>query len=688
MPYKPFGGATYTLGSSISSTQNTILLSSFLEPVSNIPYTMALLGTDIAYGTIAPKTSQVEFISFTGITQNDNGSALLTGVTRGLNKKQPYEENTTFKLPHSGQSIFIISDAPQVFVEYAAKENDEIITGKWSVPDPTQSMQIANKEYVDAGDSNARTVNVVDTTSDSSGNVQVSTITSANPLNISGINTMVLIQVSTEQAQTITGITVGGVAAAVIAGSVVTDTPNNLRSEQWFLVAPPVGAQPIVITLSGAAYISFGAEALENVNQASPIGTVATPTNGSSTTPLVTLTTASDNSSIYDSLTTASPGVVYTVGIGQTAQWQETAGTRQGASSSVVAGTEPYSVSMKYTLSASTPWVYTAVEINPVVQTVVSDHKVSASSTDSTFDFLNAKIQAGSGIALTLIGSSGNPQTLQITATGGSGTVPSEQNLGGIDASIGDPTKNTFISALTSDATGATIFNTVFATQTNSIIRIQRFAKDVNTGTYYRTDSTTSFPSFSQLTSTGTGIVVLGTKVYVFGIRSGLPLLGSSYDVANLGSNATLSFSDSPTITVPPTAFTDGTFIYIQINGTGTFRKYSVSGTTLTFVANITGGMVGATGAYMQGSNIYMTNGNSDVQVFTISGTAFVAGTTINYRIPSFGANVSSNPGIFGLGFISATVFYFAYQLSLTVPNGTSNPTRPNFYIKAFTLPV
>lgn len=153
--YHTFGATTYTLGNSISSTDNTILLSSFLEPVTGTPYTMALLNTDIAYGTIAPKTTSSEFISFIGITQNANGTATLTGVTRGLAKKYPFTSSSAYKLPHAGQSQFIISDAPQVFEKYAALENDENITGTWdfmAVPntqsDPVSGDDLARRSWV------------------------------------------------------------------------------------------------------------------------------------------------------------------------------------------------------------------------------------------------------------------------------------------------------------------------------------------------------------------------------------------------------------------------------------------------------------------------------------------------------------------------------------------------------------
>jgi hypothetical protein len=193
--YLPFGGQTYNLNSSISSTATTITLVSFLEPVSNVPYTMALLNTDIVYATIQPKTTSSEFISFTGITQNADGTATLTGVTRGLAKKYPFTSSATFQLPHSGQSPFIISDAPQVFNKYVTLEDAETITGLKTFPAggnasapvsgssysaPTNDLEYASKKYVDtvaiagAPDSS--------TTVKGIGKVSVAPISSINPI--------------------------------------------------------------------------------------------------------------------------------------------------------------------------------------------------------------------------------------------------------------------------------------------------------------------------------------------------------------------------------------------------------------------------------------------------------------------------------------------------------------------------
>lgn len=164
MTFRPFGAGTYQLAASIGSTDTTILLSSFLEPVTSTPYTMVLLDSDIAYATIAPKTTSAEFISFTGITQNANGTATLTGVTRGLAKKYPFTASASYRLPHSGQSQFIISDAPQLFNEYVTLDNAETIVGKKTFPAgghvnapvsgtvyaiPTDDLEYTSKKYVD-----------------------------------------------------------------------------------------------------------------------------------------------------------------------------------------------------------------------------------------------------------------------------------------------------------------------------------------------------------------------------------------------------------------------------------------------------------------------------------------------------------------------------------------------------------
>lgn len=130
--FNPTGGGTYRLQSSIGGSATSLTLSSFKEPVSNIKYTMTYLNSSIEYATIEPQSSSKEFISFTGITQNSDGTATLTGISRGLGFSYPYTASTTLQQSHSGQSILILSNPPQLYNQYANKSNTETITGNWT----------------------------------------------------------------------------------------------------------------------------------------------------------------------------------------------------------------------------------------------------------------------------------------------------------------------------------------------------------------------------------------------------------------------------------------------------------------------------------------------------------------------------------------------------------------------------
>lgn len=161
--FNPSGGGTYRLGQSIGTADVTIKLSSFTEPVSGIKYTMTYLNASVGYGTLSPQSSISEFISFTGVTQNSDGSALLTGVVRGLSRSPAgtasncTTASTTLAQGHAGQSIFILSNSPCFQAEYAARQNNENISGIWnfqSLPTSTIIATLANqftiKSYVDS----------------------------------------------------------------------------------------------------------------------------------------------------------------------------------------------------------------------------------------------------------------------------------------------------------------------------------------------------------------------------------------------------------------------------------------------------------------------------------------------------------------------------------------------------------
>lgn len=110
------GGKVYTLaGSGISSTDTTITLVSFTLPVSNQAITSSDLGSPY-YITLEPSSaSKKEITSCTGVTQNSNGTASLTGCTRGLSPVAPYTASTTLRQTHSGGTRVVLSNPPQLY---------------------------------------------------------------------------------------------------------------------------------------------------------------------------------------------------------------------------------------------------------------------------------------------------------------------------------------------------------------------------------------------------------------------------------------------------------------------------------------------------------------------------------------------------------------------------------------------
>lgn len=108
--FSPVQGQTYTLqGAGVTATQNTIPLASFTTPDGRA-ITMSMFGA-IGYGTLEPNTtSKIEDITFSGITQNTNGTAILTGVTRGNDFVTPYAATPSLAKAHAGGSYFILSN--------------------------------------------------------------------------------------------------------------------------------------------------------------------------------------------------------------------------------------------------------------------------------------------------------------------------------------------------------------------------------------------------------------------------------------------------------------------------------------------------------------------------------------------------------------------------------------------------
>lgn len=156
--FTPVGTTQFTLaGSGITSTASTIQLTSFLLPDRVTKITMSMFGS-IGYGVLEPQTNNIEDITFTGVTQNSNGTAALTGVSRGLSFYSPYQASTTLAHSHAGGSYFIISNTAGFYgQQFAFTNNPSFISSPWYFTDPptfynsaTSTNQAASVAYVNS----------------------------------------------------------------------------------------------------------------------------------------------------------------------------------------------------------------------------------------------------------------------------------------------------------------------------------------------------------------------------------------------------------------------------------------------------------------------------------------------------------------------------------------------------------
>lgn len=148
----------HLLQSSISATATSLTLQSFkTSDLTNI--TTTDIG-NLGHATLDPNTSSEESISFTTITQNGDGTATISGITRGLKFVDPYTETTSLKLAHGAASVFIMTNTSAYYAGFLNKNNDETIAGTYtytstaipiynSNPTFTDDKHIISKKYAD-----------------------------------------------------------------------------------------------------------------------------------------------------------------------------------------------------------------------------------------------------------------------------------------------------------------------------------------------------------------------------------------------------------------------------------------------------------------------------------------------------------------------------------------------------------
>lgn len=347
-------------------------------------------------------------------------------VNRALKFHTPYDYDSDLQSNHAANSEVVISNSGRFYLRFVrtcqvgvvfsapitVEENSSVIA------DPitdfnfigggvTVVQDISNPEKVNitipgAGGTNPPVI--VSTSSATSGNIAVSSLVWDHVS--SGLNRLLVVQTAVQGA-TVTSITYNGVALT----HAVSEATGALDTEQWYLIAPPVGTYPIIVTLSAPAYVTCGAETYTQTNQSVPIGVTSTAT-GTDGTPTLNIVTGTDNSLVVDSLATDILPIVYFAGAGQSVNWDLTANPNvvQGASSLQPAGAQPDTVTMQWTTTQpGAVWAQTALEIKGITTAVPGV----------------TQIVAGTNVTISPSGGTG---IVTINAAGGGGSILLETN--------------------------------------------------------------------------------------------------------------------------------------------------------------------------------------------------------------------------------------------------------------------
>lgn len=165
-------------------------------------------------------------------------------------------------------------------------------------------------------------------------------------------------------------------------------------------------------------------------------------------------------------------------------------------------------------------------------------------------------------------------------------------------------TLNSFV--CTGESDGSVIYVAALPTSGNTSMNIYKWVRDINTGLYVSTVSLASATfGGSPSGNSAVAMVLVGSYLYIF-FHTGAAMIGQRFDKATLANQTTMTMSGTSFGTGINDAFSDGTDIYIHTSS-GTYFKYTISGTTITYSSSITYTSCGAGGgSACDGTNVWI----------------------------------------------------------------------------------
>lgn len=435
----------------IGSADTTCIVNQFVT-ISGLPIT----DIDIPNGypaVLDQGKSNEENIIITAVEFLSGDRRQLT-ISRGWTDRDPVGQETFLRKPHGAGAELTLSNNIEFYDLFLRKCHiGTLVSAPITVKDEStpiatylrdlnfvgSGVQATAVSHVGSGGGQDVTVtisgnNTVPPTvngssSGTSGNNLVNTLT-YNTHAITGTNRATLVSVSMSSAASLSSVTLGGDAMTFLGAN----NNGGVRVEDWVLVNPALGVQPIVITVAASAtsYISSTQVTWNGADQTTPF-VLGTTNDGSDNDSEGTATTTVNNSIIVHTLATALPTITYSAGTGENLVATSLTGQVQSGIQTLDVGT-PSTQTSTINLSQNATWANILVSLAPVP--VIGDKLVAVTSADTTPGYLQSKVQAGANITLSVINPGGN-EKLQITSSGGGGGgLTGVQNVGGGDGEI------------------------------------------------------------------------------------------------------------------------------------------------------------------------------------------------------------------------------------------------------------
>lgn len=217
------------------------------------------------------------------------------------------------------------------------------------------------------------------------------------------------------------------------------------------------------------------------------------------------------------------------------------------------------------------------------------------------------------------------------------------------------------IFAVTSSIDGNTMY--VFYDESSGTPRIKRFAKDTGTGQFYPTHMVSVGGGIDQASGNG-GVVELGDYVYVAGQNIGSGVDVRRFDKADLTNATSMTDSGGSLANNANNAmYTDGTHLYIN-DATTAFEKFTISGTTITYVEDITS-LTTPDGAFYDGKHVYFSTNGADFEKYTIGGASLGTFSVYSDFNPYSSSTNALNDNLVGFVNIDEFRMYLAIAYSI-----------------------